>query len=160
MKRTAGTVTRLLFVGSLAAVPRVALAEDFEFEVPVELSNIDPRVTQARVECTAFGFEGTGQQRRMTFVGSGITTFALQNGSYKDKVSVKFNADRTRNQPSAARTWTCTMDLILAGTPHSLCVLDHVTGQGTSQNPPLLKLDVKSIKGCTRGSIAPPPGSN
>lgn len=160
MKPTVGSAARLLAVALVATPPRHARAEDFEFEVPVELSNIDPQVTQARVECTTFGFEGTGMQRRMVFVGSGITTFALKNGAYKDAVSVRFNADRSRAQPSAARTWVCTMDLFLAGTPHSLCLLDHVTGTGTPQNPPLLKLDVKNIKGCTRGSIAPPPGAN
>ncbi|HTS01599.1 MAG TPA: hypothetical protein VMN04_03690, partial [Thermoanaerobaculia bacterium] len=157
MRTTPRLAMPLVFAGALVAVAGAAAAEDFEFDVPVELSKIEPGVTQGRIDCSVYGY-GFGDRRDLTNVlfGGGSTTFALKDGSFKSTVSVKFNVDRTLHNPIDAGHWVCILNLLSLSASHPFCSVDTATGQMRPRPPAGLTLENQSIKGCTQGDLARP----
>lgn len=144
---------------SLLAQPR-ARAEDFEFEVPVQLAKLDPVFTQGKVSCQVTGLDrdagGGGSVKSLNAViASGSTTFALVQGGFSGNVSVKFDAERPRRQPADGRAWSCILSIVAPSGSEPLCLRDSFTGHASAPRlPAILNLDQKSVKGCTQGTIA------
>jgi len=135
-----------------------AAAEDFEFDVPVELSKFDSSLPQGRVECNVYG-PNTAGARSLGLVsyGGGSATFALKDGSFKGNVSVKFNVDRTLHDPAWAHSWTCVLNLISLSATHPLCAIDPATAKPTVWTPSSeFPIDYKTVKGCAFGSMKGP----
>ncbi|MCM3874905.1 MAG: hypothetical protein NEA02_00650 [Thermoanaerobaculia bacterium] len=150
----------LAISGFIVAAPP-APAEDFEFEVPVQLSKIDPVFTQGKVSCQVLGIDRDGAARSsskdLTSIAGASTTFALVQGGFSGTVSVKFDAERPRRQPTDARTWSCVLFLVAPSGSEALCLSDPATGRSkTRQLPALLNLDPASVKGCTGGTLPVP----
>jgi hypothetical protein len=147
---------------SLAAVS-LALAsslraEDFEFDVPVQLSKLDSAFTQGKVSCEVRGLSrdaATGQATGSHgLVGSGASTFPISRGSYDGTVSVRFNANRPISQPTDGRKYVCSLSLIAGSNSGSLCSIDVVTLMQTGRaGQPWMKLVPESIKGCAVGNL-------
>jgi hypothetical protein len=82
-------------------------AEDFTFNVPVRVSNLPPEIDRFRLDCLvsteAGDIVGVGQFDQM--LGPSARTFDAV-------ISLAFNANRTAD-PSAARTWVCS--IVFAG---------------------------------------------
>jgi len=157
MNRFASLTARFALGAALAAGAGVASAEDFEFEVPVQLSKIDSAFTQGKVTCQVRGVgrDGNGQATGVNaMIASGDSTFALSQGGFNGAVSVRFNAGRPQHEPADARTWSCGLSLVSAGGAVSACIVDTMSGQATGRLPEILKLDPKSVKACAQGTIS------
>lgn len=160
MRQTRSLVWLALSGFLVAALP--APAEDFEFEVPVQLAKLDPAFTQGRVSCVVRGIGGTGaatnRETANASIGSGSTTFAIAQGGFSGSVSVKFNANRPEHEPANARAWSCVLSLVAPSGSERLCPDDSssATNRSKGQLPAFLNLDPASVKGCTQGTIAPP----
>lgn len=143
----------------------MATAEDFEFSVPVQLSNLDAVFTKGKVECDVKGIvhgvaPGAGQvgNSANAYLGYGESSFAIAQGKFDDTVVVKFNVPRP-TLPSDGRSWRCSLSLISAGRDYRLCLDAPATGSGMPVGIPLqawMKLDSKALKACIHGTIAPP----
>jgi hypothetical protein len=157
MKRIASLTLRLALWVTFAAGARVASGEDFEFEVPVQLSKIDSAFTQGKVHCEVRG-NGRDAAGHLTggnvLVASGDGTFALTQGAFNGTVSVRFNAGRPQHEPADGRNWNCGLSLVSAGGSVGACIADSVTGQTTGRVPEILKLDPKTVKACAQGTIS------
>jgi hypothetical protein len=156
MRRIAPPFARLALGAALAAGAQAAFAEDFEFEVPVQLSKIDSAFTQGKVTCQVRGIgrDGGGQATSPNaLVASGDATFALVQGGFNGAVSVRFNAGRPQHEPQDGRTWNCALSLVSAGGAVSACSMDLMSGQATGRVPEILKLDPKTVKACAQGTI-------
>lgn len=149
-----------LALSGLLAAAFPALAEDFEFEVPVQLSKLDPVFTEGRVSCHVVGVDRespTTSKRANAPIASGSASFALVQGAFNGTVSVKFDADRPRRQPADARAWTCLLAVVAPSGSEPLCFRDSTTGMAVpGKFSPVLNLDPQSVKGCTQGTIASP----
>ena len=83
--------------GAQGAGASATFAENFEFDVPVQLSKLDPAFTQGKVTCKVRGMShdattGLATGRANAVIGSGETSFAITQGAFNGPVSVKFNA--------------------------------------------------------------------
>lgn len=165
MRDAARLAARLALAGALAAGTLTALAEDFEFEVPVQLAKIDPIFTQGKVRCAADGIdrENPGVKGNPAVIGSGSATFSLSQGGFDGTVSVKFNAERPRRLPADARAWRCALSLVGPSGSESLCIdASDKAAAGTNRTsrsnplPAFLNIDESSLKACAQGTIAPP----
>jgi hypothetical protein len=152
-----------LALSGLLAAALPAPAEDFEFEVPVQLSKLDPAFTQGRVSCGVRGIGGagsTGQNREAVnaAIGSGSASFSIVQGGFSGSVTVKFNADRPQHEPANARSWSCVLSLVAPSGSEKLCPDDSAsaTNRSKGQLPAFLNLDPASVRGCTQGTIAAP----
>ncbi|MGA7990314.1 MAG: hypothetical protein WCC53_02670 [Thermoanaerobaculia bacterium] len=155
MKNTAALVRRLALVAALAAAAHAARGEDFEFEVPVQISKIDTAFTQASVRCDVIGMNRTANGQLTgghAIIGSASTTFALDKGGYNLPVNVKVNANRPQHEPTDARSWNCGLVFIAPSGPVVACAVDLSTGLPIGRLPAILGLDPKS-KVCTQGQI-------
>jgi len=149
----------------LGAGASSAMAEDFEFDVPVQLSKLDAAFTQGKVTCEVRGTThdtttGAGDLPQLNAViGSGETSFGIVQGAFGGTVTVKFNANRPKNRPSDGRSWRCSLVLIAGNVSQSLCVRDATTGVPTGRPAPdWMKLSDKTVKGCAQGTISPSSG--
>jgi hypothetical protein len=166
MSRLSSLLARATLSAVFAASASAATAEDFELDVPVQLSKLDPAFTQGKVTCEVHGIthdSGTGWETRPgplnAVIGSGETSFAIAQGGFNGPVAVKFNANRPKNEPSDGRSWRCSLVLIAGNLSQSLCVRDASTGVSTGRPAPdWMKLDDKTVKGCAQGDIPRPPG--
>lgn len=163
MTKPASLASRLALVATLVAGAHAATGEDFEFEVPLEVSKMDTAFTQGLVHCDVIGIgghAGTGQAGTLrTVIGSGNSTpFALAQGGFKGTVNVRLNANRPQHQPTEARFWSCGLVFVAPSGNVSACVMDPLTGQTTGRLPAILGLDSKSAKVCLFGTISPPGG--
>lgn len=166
MSRLSPLLVRVALSAVLGAGASAATAEDFEFDVPVQLSKLDPAFTQGKVTCEVHGIthdSATGWETRPgqlnAVIGSGETSFAIARGAFNTPVTVKFNANRPKNEPSDGRSWRCSLVLIAGNLSQSLCVRDASTGVSTGRPAPdWMKLDDKTVKGCAQGDISRPPG--
>jgi len=165
MSRISSLLARVALSAALGAGASAAMAEDFEFDVPVQLSKLDAAFTQGKVTCEVHGMSHdpatghpTGQANAV--VGSGETSFAIAQGAYGGPVSVKFNANRPKYQPSDGRSWQCSLVLIAGNLSQSLCTTAVGPEEPTGRPAPAwMKLDQKTVKGCAQGNIPKPPGS-
>jgi hypothetical protein len=166
MSRLSSLLARATLSAVFAASASAATAEDFELDVPVQLSKLDPAFTQGKVTCEVHGIthdSGTGWETRPgplnAVIGSGETSFAIAQGGFNGPVAVKFNANRPKNEPSDGRSWRCSLVLIAGNLSQSLC-----TGGFRSEDssgpptPAWMKLDRRTVKGCAQGNIPKPPG--
>lgn len=160
MRKTRSLVFLALSGFLVAALP--ALAEDFEFEIPVQLSKLDPAFTQGRVSCDVrgVGADGKASSRSVSNVsiGSGSATFAIVQGGFNASVTVRINAARPEHEPTQARSWSCVLSLVAPSGSETLCLEDSASASNRTRGrlPEFLKLDPASVKGCTQGTIAPP----
>lgn len=142
---------------SLALLASPLVAEDFEFDVPVQLSKLDSAFTQGKVSCEVKGLAhdaATGQvSGNKGIVGSGATTFAIARGAYDGTVSVKFNANRPISQPTDGRSYSCALFLIAGSNIQTLCYADALTGQSTGRPPPGWMKLAPGVKGCANASL-------
>ncbi len=162
MSRCVSLISRVALAAVLGAGASAAMAEDFEFDVPVQLSKLDAAFTQGKVFCEVRGVNrdmGSGSGRADTVIGSGETTFAIAQGAFNGPVTVKFNANRPKNEPSDGRSWRCSLTLIAGNLSQGLCVVDVLTGASAGRAAPeWMKLDDKTIKACAQGTIPKPQG--
>jgi hypothetical protein len=164
MSPISSLLARAALSALLGAGASAATAEDFEFDVPVQLSKLDPAFTQGKVACEVRGMSHdaatglpTGQANAV--IASGETSFAIAEGAYGGPVSVKFNANRPKYQPSDGRSWQCSLVLIAGNLSQSLCTVDVRPEESTGKPAPAwMKLDQKTVKGCAQGNIPKPPG--
>jgi hypothetical protein len=162
MSRVPSLLARLSLAAAFASASLPAAAADFEFAVPVQLSKLDPAFTQGKVACEVRGMNHdavtglpTGQANAL--IGSGETTFAIAQGAFNGPVSVSFNANRPKSQPSDGRSWKCGLVLVAGNLSQSICYVDTVTGLPTGRAAPdWMKLDEKTIRGCAQGTIIAP----
>jgi hypothetical protein len=154
-KKTALLVTRLALALTFVAGGHAASAEDFEFDVPVQISKIDSAFTQGSVRCDVVGMNRAANGQLTgghAIIGSAATTFALEKGGYNQTVNVKVNANRPQHEPTDARSWSCGLVFIAPSGPVVACVVDVSTGLPIGRLPAILGLDPKS-KVCTQGLI-------
>ena len=164
MNRLSSLLARVALSAVLGAGASSAVAEDFEFDVPVQLSKLDAAFTQGKVTCEVRGMghdaatgQPTGQANAV--IGSGETAFAIAQGAFNGPVGVKFNANRPKYQPSDGRSWQCSLVLIAGNLTQSLCVADIGSEMSTGKPAPAwMKLDQKTVRGCAKGVITPPSG--
>jgi hypothetical protein len=161
MSRVPSLLVRLSLAAALASAAFPAAAEDFEFDVPVQLAKLDAAFTQGKVSCEVRGLSRdavTGQVAGTNaLVGSGEASFAISQGAYNATVPVRFNANRPKNEPADGRRWKCSLTLVAGALSQSICNIDVVTGMQTGRPAPdWMKLDEKTIKGCAQGTITPP----
>jgi hypothetical protein len=164
MSPISSLLARAALSAVLGAGASAATAEDFEFDVPVQLSKLDPAFTQGKVLCEVRGVTrdtatgaGTGQLNAV--IGSGETSFAIAQGAFNGPVTVKFNANRPKNEPSDGRSWRCSLTLIAGNLSQGLCVVDAATGASAGRPAPdWMKLDDKTVKACAQGTIPKPQG--
>jgi hypothetical protein len=161
MSRVPSPLVRLSLAAAFAAAAVPAAAEDFEFDVPVQLAKLDPAFTQGKVSCEVRGVVrdvATGQVSGVNgVVGSGEAAFAISQGAYNGTVPVRFNANRPKNQPTDARSWRCSLTLVAGSLSQSLCSVDVATGMASGRPAPdWMKLDDRTVKGCAQGTITPP----
>lgn len=78
-------------------------AEDFEFSIPIKLSNLMETVDDVLINCMVMN------EDEVT-IGKGETHIKPENGTYEGTVMVKFNADPGMN-PQDATMYKCTMRL-------------------------------------------------
>lgn len=97
---------------AIALTVSAALAEDFAFSVPVEVSNLHPDLKQGFVECAV-------RDKAGVLLGVSKTPFVVTNGSYKGIVPVKFNTTFQSNNVNASQ-WDCTLGFP-AGMPYNAC---------------------------------------
>lgn len=79
------------------------LAEDFEFSIPVKLSNLMPTVNDVLIQCQVMDEDEV-------IIGKGEMHISPVDGAYNENVMLKFNADPGMN-PQAATNYKCTMRL-------------------------------------------------
>lgn len=163
MKTTASLVSRFALAIMLGAGACAAWAEDFEFEIPVQVSKMDSAFTQVAVHCSVFGVgrDPSGQITggRTTLIGGGGASNPLVGGGFNGTLSVRFNANRPQHQPTDARIWNCGLEFAAPGGTVSACVMDVATGQTTGRVPAILGLDGKGgQKVCLFGMISGSPG--
>jgi hypothetical protein len=96
----------------------LCLAEDFTFNVPVQLYNLDPKITTARIYCRVSGLgtksgKQSGPPPTITF-GSGYKEFSIVNGTYVGSIVIKFNVASGLN-PADAHNWMCQLFFHNAG---------------------------------------------
>lgn len=84
--------------------PSPSFAEDFTFNVPVELKNLPATITKGYVQCLVYNADNS--------YGIGGTNyyFDIVAGNYVNTVVVKFNADPGRD-PKKAAGWGCALFL-------------------------------------------------
>jgi hypothetical protein len=165
MSRMTSLFGRLSLAALLGGGASPAAAEDFEFSVPVQLSNLDAAFTKGTVECEVSGVvqrsaSGAGQLGSAAngYLGWGQASFPIAQGKFNNTVVVKFNVPRP-TIPSDGRSWRCTLSLISAGRDYQLCLEAPATGSGMPVGIPLqawMKLDEKALRACIHGTIAPP----
>lgn len=164
MSRISSLLGRAALAAFLASGAAVATAEDFEFSVPVQLSNLDGAFTQVRVECEVFGVAqrgaaGSGQVAANAYLGWGAASLPIAQGKLNDTVVVKFNVPRP-SLPSDGRSWRCSLTLISNGRDYyPLCTEGAAAGSGMAVGKPLqawMKLDEKALRACVHGTISPP----
>ena len=161
MSRLSPLLVRVALSAVLGAGASAATAEDFEFDVPVQLSKLDPAFTQRKVTCevrhdATMAFPTAGAN---AVIGSGETSFAIAQGAFNGPVSVKFNANRPKYQPSDGRSWQCSLVLIAGNLSQSLCTGDVRSEESAGPpTPAWMKLDRRTVKGCAQGNIPKPPG--
>jgi hypothetical protein len=163
-RRPASRLACAALLAALATGASAATAEDFEFDVPVQLSKLDAAFTQGKVLCEVRGVTrdaATGEQtgNLNAVIGSGEASFAIAQGAYNGPVTVRFNANRPKNQPSDGRSWSCALVLIAGNLSQPLCVRDAATGMSTGRPAPdWMKLDDRTVRGCVQGTISRPAG--
>jgi hypothetical protein len=98
---------RGLLVGALVAglaSARALRADDFTFNVPVDLKALTIPVVGGTVVCTA-------GQNSPSDMGRGQTSFNLTNGSYQGTVLVHFNKTPGSGSLDFAKRYECTLRL-------------------------------------------------
>ena len=116
--RNANTGSFVLAFILILAVCGPCLAEDFTFNVPVQLYNLDPKITTARIFCRVSGLgtksgKQSGPPPTITF-GSGYKEFSIVNGTYVGSIVIKFNVASGLN-PADAHNWMCQLFFHNAG---------------------------------------------
>ena len=156
MRVTPRLAVRLTLSAALAAAPLAALAEDFEFEVPVQLSKIDPAFAQGKVQCRAEGIDREDPRAKgiAATIGGGSATFSLTQGGFDGTVVVRFSADRPRRQPGDARAWRCGLSLVGTNGTEKLCI--DPADRSAGKLPAFLNIDAASLKACAEGTIPQP----
>ena len=87
-----------------ALFPAPSFAEDFTFNVPVELKNLPPTITMGRLECLVSTADNSAS------IGVTDFDFAIVAGNYSNTVVIKFNAIPGRD-PKKAAQWGCALFL-------------------------------------------------
>ncbi|MHB8883417.1 MAG: hypothetical protein ACYC69_18165 [Thermodesulfovibrionales bacterium] len=124
----------LLFI---VALPDTSQGEDFNFTVPVNLSNLPPEVTQGYVRCLVSRLNlvshETGSAGNAGLLGEREVSFPISAGRYSGAVEVSFNAGPNK-RPSDARTYACMLRLagIMNGAPQGFAP----NGRGSGLNFP------------------------
>ncbi|MDZ7736082.1 MAG: hypothetical protein U5P41_08255 [Gammaproteobacteria bacterium] len=75
------SICRYGFALTAAAITSASLAADFTFEVPVNINNMHPDITQMAVACSVFAPGGALATER--------TVFSLTDGNYTGDVTVE-----------------------------------------------------------------------
>jgi hypothetical protein len=94
-----------------------ALAEDFTFTVPVQLTNLPTGITGFNVQCSVLAsqvWEGRTIQGRS--IGSGATYVHISGGSYSGDVTVAFN-HATLEDPHLAVFYGCAIQRLDGPSP-------------------------------------------
>jgi hypothetical protein len=92
------TLALALLLGAAAA-----RAEDFNFKVPVQATNLPPSVEGLTVTCAALAPGDTGSQ---VIGGDASVRVAVTGGAYRGDVVVRFNANPGKD-PRLARKYRC-----------------------------------------------------
>jgi hypothetical protein len=98
------------FLVLVLALPNAALAEDFTFNLQVNLSELHSDVAKVRIYCAASISPGGG------IIGEGDLEIDVPaNGAINNNVQIKFNAGAGRNL-SDAKVYRCATYLFKQGT--------------------------------------------
>ena len=79
------------------------LAEDFEFSIPIKLSNLMPMVNDVLIQCQVMDEDEV-------ILGRGEQHIKPVDGSFNETILMKFDADPGMN-PQAASLYKCSMRL-------------------------------------------------
>ncbi|HWR01630.1 MAG TPA: hypothetical protein VN371_07165 [Chlorobaculum sp.] len=86
----------------------IAVAEDFTFIIPVQITNLHPDITKGRVSVWVTKFKSASPVDPVKC--GGIQEFDIVGGNYNNSLTMKFNAPAGSN-PADAHYWSCNMDL-------------------------------------------------
>ena len=101
------TITWALASLFLALTAQTALAADFTFEVPVDVSNLHPDITRATISCTAVRYPTTGGFGGGVIVGRSMDyNLTLTDRAYRGTITVEANAIAA-HRPGEANGYEC-----------------------------------------------------
>ena len=100
---------RLAFAFALLAGAAAVRAEDFNFTVPVQVSNLPPNVEELTIVCTALtpvAVRGSATATNFESVGSASVRVAIASGGFHSDVAVRVNASQGKD-PRNATNYRC-----------------------------------------------------
>lgn len=107
-------VHAFLAAALLLFVPATSPAEDFTFNVPVRLNNLNPDVELVRITCRVY--DDGGRQIARSDGPAAANRWYSVGRNFSRTVTLKFDVDRGHH-PSEARTYRCWMGLQVRDTP-------------------------------------------
>jgi hypothetical protein len=103
------TFVRTALAALLLSGASTVRAEDFNFTVPVQVSNLPPNVEELTIVCAALtpvGVRGSATATNLETVGSAAVRVAIAGGAYRNDVAVRVNASPGKD-PRAATHYRC-----------------------------------------------------
>jgi hypothetical protein len=91
------------YVLMLLSFVSISYAEDFTYNVPVEINNLHPDLKVGQISCSLIN-------KTSEMIGKGSANFDIVNGNYSGTVVVKFNTSIPSNNVNAYK-WACALYL-------------------------------------------------
>jgi len=94
--------------GVFIAAPAAAWAEDFNIEVPIELTSLPPDIVSFNVDCVVRTSEADSGE----MIGNGgVVGVSIRGGTHRDSVFVRFNALPLKD-PTRAHYYRCILSAL------------------------------------------------